>query len=528
LVCFIMNTIITFFIIYVCAQSFPLYSSWAHEMLTSMSLKEKIGQLIVLRVNMGSDIDDVMGIIQEYSIGAIIPLSRRINRIHWDFEGHKELVENLNSLYPSMSRTPVMIIADAEWGCAMRIPELIAFPKLMTLGAIPFEKEYLIYEVGKAIGMQCATLGIHINCAPVVDVNSNPANPVIGMRSFGDNPVAVTRKALLYAQGLSDSGIIPCFKHFPGHGNTYVDSHVSLPVIDADSAYIWQHDLVPFQVLRDKRSYACMIGHLAVPALESKRKVQPASISFDIVEGLLKRKLGFEGLILTDALDMYALNSFGNSGQVSLAALKAGVDLLLCPPVIAMVVRYIEQAIKEGTYTEKELDEHVLKILTVKEKLGLHKVEHIVRREPFNDYKELIQEAYDAAVTVCNHRKSVLSMYSNQSECESVMVGASTTQTIRLYNPHTQYTKPLLVHVYPGNYATHRLSRDILHRLESLATQEQPVLILLFGSPYCLCDIPSDMPVLVLYENVSFAHITAQKVLSSTIMPTGILPILIK
>jgi beta-N-acetylhexosaminidase len=267
-----------------------------------------------------------------------------------------------------------------------------------------------------------------------------------------------------------------------------------------------------------------MIGHLAVPALENDHAIRPATISPTIVSTLLKQQIGFDGLILTDALDMDALNNFGTPEQVSLAALKAGADILLCPRNVATIIHSIEQAVTEGTYTEQELNAHVLKILTLKEKLGLHKTDALCQA-PFNEYAELIQEIYDAAATPYNGIESILPLNEHEPNYESVTIGTPTVPTLPAYDPNTHYKKPLLMYLYPGNYKAHRLSTDIIKLLHTRATPTQKTIILLFGSPYCLLDIPSNIPTLVLYEDVPSTHITAKKVLAAKLVPNGQLPV---
>jgi len=377
-----------------CVQLSLVATPWADEVMQQMSLAEKIGQLIVLRVKM-NDVATALDMIGQYNIGAVIPLNTRISK--WTLQAHHALITAIRALYPNTLPIPIMVLEDAEWGCAMRIPELPAFPKAVILGTIPPEQDDLIYQAGFAIGTQCKALGIDLNCTPVLDINSNPHNTVIGMRAFGGTAEQVTHTAQLFTQGLVDSGIIPCFKHFPGHGNTHVDSHLQLPVIDSSYEKLWHCDLAPFRTLCAQFPYSTvMVGHLALPALEPDGAIRSATLSPQITTVLLKEKLQFTGLVITDALDMQALDNYGTPGQLALAALQAGADLLLCPTDIPDVVTTICEAIEMGIYTEAELDAHVLKVLEMKEQWGLVSNPKIpTLKVPL--YEELIQQLYAAA-----------------------------------------------------------------------------------------------------------------------------------
>jgi beta-glucosidase-like glycosyl hydrolase len=221
------------------------------------------------------------------------------------------------------------------------------------------------YELGHAIGQLCKKLGVHINFAPVADVNNNPNNPVINDRSFGDNPIVVAQHAIAFAQGLADSGIIACAKHFPGHGDTDVDSHYDLPLLGHDKQRLHDIELAPFKELIAANILAIMVGHLEVPAFEPQAKL-PSSLSKKIVTDLLRKELGFDGLIITDSLHMYGVTKYFNPGEYELYGLLAGNDILLCPFDVPAAVAAIKQALYDELITEQEIDEHVERILEMK------------------------------------------------------------------------------------------------------------------------------------------------------------------
>jgi len=221
------------------------------------------------------------------------------------------------------------------------------------------------YDTAIAIGQLCNALGVHINFAPDADVNNNPNNPVINDRSFGDNPELVTQHAIAFSRGLHDAGILACAKHFPGHGDTNVDSHLDLPLIPHDKKRLHAIELYPFKKLIAANIPAIMIGHLEVPAFEEQKKL-PSSLSKKIVTDLLRKELGFTGLIITDGLDMQGVTRYYTDGQAELHALLAGADILLGPIDVPAAVAAIKQALKDDLITEQEIDTHVEKILHTK------------------------------------------------------------------------------------------------------------------------------------------------------------------
>jgi beta-N-acetylhexosaminidase len=497
--------------------------SWSEMILARMSREEKMGQLIALRVKKDFDTNDIYHTIRQYHIGAIIPLKS------WTIEAHTRLTDTMHTLYPSALTSPLLIIEDAETGVGMRISEVHSFPQAMTLGAI--EDLTLIYEAGKAIGRQCKALGIHVNCAPVVDINSNPNNPVIGMRSFGDTAVAVTASALAYAEGLWNAGVLPCIKHFPGHGNTDIDSHWALPVILDSYEYLCSTTWVPFTTIMDRVPCAVMVGHIAVPSLEQDGAVYPASCSTTVVTWYLREQLCFNGLIITDALDMLALMSYGDCGTVALAALRAGADILLCPSDPELVIATITAALESDLLSEKELDAHVLRVLHIKKSLGIHQLFlTYASKNRFYRYEDLIQTLYDSAATSYNHAEAFLPAATSVAQ---VMIGSprdisSLTELFPVIDPTLgiDETTLLLITVYPGR-GVHQLLPADSTLIQELLYKHPHSLIILFGSPYCLRDLPPKTPVVLLYEDTVYTHKTALKVITGDLTMAGKLPITI-
>ena len=273
-------------------------------------------------------------------------------------------MEMLNTLQQK-AQIPMLVSIDGEWGASMRFYEFASFPKAMQMGALPSEE--LVYEAGKAIGEELAQIKIFANYAPVVDINNNPANPVIGVRSFGEDREKVAAYGSAYMRGMKDGGVAGSAKHFPGHGDTNVDSHKGLPVLEFNRSRLDSLELYPFRRLIADGVDMVMVGHLSVPALDPSGT--PASISEPIVTGLLRKELGFQGIIITDALGMKGVAT--DYGDASVAAYKAGADILLMPQNAAKTIEDLDKLFKNGELEEAELDTRVRKVLSLKKRLGM-------------------------------------------------------------------------------------------------------------------------------------------------------------
>ena len=340
--------------------------------INNLTLDQKIGQLFMVAAVADEEIayeimekkpyrmdgEYIEELIVQYGIGGVIFLGKS------DYKKQIERTKHFQSISP----ITLLIGQDLEPGRigAAHFADFTNFPSNKQLGLINDEK--YTYQIGKAIGAIAKTIGVDIVFAPVADVNNNPDNPVINDRSFGDNPELVARHAIAFAQGLHDMGIIACAKHFPGHGDTNVDSHYDLPLILHDSERLHTIEFAPFKELIAEGIPTIMIAHLEIPALEDKKNT-PASLSKNIVSELLRKELKFDGLIITDALDMCGVTKTHSHGQAELHALLAGNDILLCPIDVPKGVSAIKQALEDGHITEKEIDLHVEKILAIKNSL---------------------------------------------------------------------------------------------------------------------------------------------------------------
>lgn len=344
----------------------PGEQQWVDSVYNAMTEDERLGQLFMLRAHsdLGQDhIDKIKRLISEYKVGGLC-----------FFQGTPEKqIELINEYQKLAGPVPLLIAIDAEWGLGMRMKEsAISFPQQLMLGAI--QDNRLIYEMGKEVARQLKAVGVRFNFAPVADVNNNPANPVINMRSFGEDPMNVAVKSYMYAEGLQDHGVLACAKHFPGHGDTDVDSHYDLPVIRHDLTRLDSVELYPFRVLAQYGVGSVMVAHLHVPELDA-RENRPTTLSYNTVTRLLREGLGFEGLIVTDALDMKGVTKHFDSGEVEAEALLAGNDMLLLPEDLGAAIAAIKKYVREGKLNWERIERSVKKILANKYRLGITEFE---------------------------------------------------------------------------------------------------------------------------------------------------------
>lgn len=375
---------------------------WVDSVYQSLELKDKIAQLFMVDMfsNKGKAHEDrVRNLVEKHRIGGII-----------FSKGGPYRQAALTNELQKKSQTPMLIAMDAEWGLAMRLDSTYAFPWNMTLGADQSHKNS--YEVGKRIGEHCKRLGVHINFAPDVDINTNPLNPIIGNRSFGEDRDNVTAKASAFMKGMQSTGTLANAKHFPGHGDTDQDSHKTLPTVGFTAARIDSIELYPYKKLIREGLASAMVAHLNIPSLES-RPGYPTSISKKVVTGMLKEQLGFNGLIFTDALNMKGASNFSAPGEIDLQAFKAGNDVLLISENIPKAISLIEQAITDGDVTLERLEHSVKKILQAKFIVGLNNYQPIditnLAQDLNSEADDIVYEnAIEGAVTLLKNKNELL------------------------------------------------------------------------------------------------------------------------
>ena len=377
--------------------------AWVDSVFKTLSKEEKLAQLMVIRAhsNLGPEhVQQVSDLITKYNVGALC-----------FFQGGPVRQANLTNYYQSIARTPLLVTIDGEWGLGMRLDSVTKFPYQLTLGALP--NDNLVYEMGRAVGQQMKRIGVHVNYAPVVDVNNNPNNPVIGYRSFGEDKYKVARFGVAYMKGMQDMGIMACAKHFPGHGDVAVDSHLDLPLITKSRFQLDTLELYPFKQLFQAGVGSVMIAHLSIPAIDSTPN-EPTSLSKANVTGLLRNDLYFEGLAFTDALEMRGVTKYFPAGEAAVDALIAGNDMLCLPESVPDAIDAIEKAIKKKKLKWKELDRRVKRVLFAKYQLGLNKAQVIDTANLLTDLNaktDLLRgQVARNTITVMNNRNGLLPM----------------------------------------------------------------------------------------------------------------------
>ncbi|MDA9634514.1 serine hydrolase [bacterium] len=357
-------------------------SQWADSVLELLTLDEKIGQLFMVSAysNKSAKHEDYIAkLVKKYKIGGLMFL-----------QGGPKRQAKLTNYYQSISKIPLMVALDAEWGVAMRLDSALRFPWQMTLGAS--SDSNLIYEMGTEIARQCKLIGVNINFAPVVDVNSNPNNPIINNRSFGEDYKKVSSLSLAYMQGLQDNNVLACAKHFPGHGDTDKDSHKTLPVINHSKYRLKKIELQPFDYLIKNGLGSIMTAHLFIPSLDNNENT-PISLSENVVKGLLTEEMGFNGLKFTDGLNMKAVSDLYDPGELDVKALIAGNDIMLCSEDVPKAIKLIKKAINSGDISEQNINIKCKKILMAKSWMNL------------DDFQDIDINSIDDSLTTDKTRK---------------------------------------------------------------------------------------------------------------------------
>ncbi|BFO66181.1 glycoside hydrolase family 3 protein [Chryseobacterium sp. KCF3-3] len=482
---------------------------WVDKTYKNLSQDEKLGQLFIvaLYTNKGEEyISQVRNIVTNDKIGGLILMQD---------DAAREI--NLVNEFQQKSKVPLMIGMDAEWGLYQRIATAHKFPWAMTLGAI--QDKNLVYQMAAKIAEDCHRMGINWDFAPVVDVNTNPNNPIIGNRSFGSEVNNVISSALSYSNGLQDNNILAAIKHFPGHGDTSTDSHLDLPVVSHNIDRLNTVELAPFKALMNKGIGGVMVAHLYVPSLESGKGI-PASVSKNIITGLLKDKLGYKGLIITDALNMGAVANKYKPGELDAMAFKAGNDIMLFSQGVSEGKKLIQKALDKGEISQSRVEESVKKILLTKYFLGLTQYtpknpENINTDLNNNSHAQLVQNLYSNALTLLKDEKKLLPLTGKQVYYVPLEEAPYQTFANRLGN-NVIIKKAGEINTIPAGstvivgfhkdnltaYKPYKISAESKKVLSDL-TKNQNVILNVFGSAYALkdIDISKVSTVLVSYEN---------------------------
>ena len=489
-----------------------------------MNLDERIGQLFMIRAhsNLGEDhIQEVKNQIIKYHVGGLC-----------FFQGTATKQAMLTNEYQALTkRVPLMMAMDAEWGLGMRYESgVISYPRQLMLGAI--QDNSLIYDLGSEVAHQFNQVGVHINFAPVVDVNNNPLNPVINDRSFGEDKYNVATKGYMYMKGMQEGGIMACAKHFPGHGDTGTDSHFDLPVINHDMDRLEDVELFPFQTLINHGIKSVMVAHLNIPAIDPNSNI-PTTLSKNVVTTLLRNKMGFKDLIFTDALEMEAVAGKFANGEVEVKALEAGNDVLLLPNDLPLAIQTIKQSLLEGRLNEERINKSVRKILHAKYQLGLREfkpleIKTIRSKLNHSAALSLKHKLIENALTLVRNESNLVPIQSqDSSDLASLGIGLNRLSHFQvMLNEYEKIPRYISGHtITPGEKEKflERLSQKelvviSLHNMHKLAqknfgldstainlinelNRKTQVLLVIFGSPYSLKFFDDIKDVLVCYND---------------------------
>jgi beta-glucosidase-like glycosyl hydrolase/CubicO group peptidase (beta-lactamase class C family) len=549
------------FILQITVAQSPLISKdsvqqkkWVDSLLQKLTIDQKIGQLFMLAAYSNKDnkhTDYLKSIIKKHEIGGLIFM-----------QGTPKKQALLNNEYQKISKIPLLIGVDGEWGLDMRLKNTYRFPWNMTLGAI--RDNHLVEEFGKRLGEQCKRLGIHVNFAPVVDINTNPNNPIIGNRSFGENKYNVTYKALAFTKGMQSKNVLACAKHFPGHGDTNTDSHKTLPSVNFSEERIDSVELYPYKVLFENGLASIMAAHLNMSNLTKSDKL-PTSLSYNVLNKLLRNKLKFKGLVFTDALNMKGVSTFveenkykkennSTKGKIDLKALLAGNDILLFSEDILSAKQQIKKALKSGTLTEDRINQSVKRILQAKYLAGLNnykpvRIENL--QEDLNTINDEIlhRKLIENAITLIKNENAIFPIRNlDKNRIAYLKLGESDNYVFKKrlqdYSNITILGKTeienykldkydiIIIGVHKSNanpWKSYKISNDELQIIQKIAKSKK-VILNVFASPYALMDI-SDFSnieaVLLSYQNSTIAQDISAQIIFGALGAKGMLPVTI-
>jgi beta-N-acetylhexosaminidase len=530
-------------------------NDWAAQTLSSLSLREKIGQLVHIRVqgrflnHHSQEFTDLRDQIRRNRVGGLILFAGNVY----------ESAVLLNDLQRE-SKLPLIVSADFERGAAFRISDATSFPWTMALGAAGSED--LAYQEGVVTGREARALGVHWVYAPVLDVNNNPDNPVINIRSYGEDPKLVARLGAAFIRGCREQGVLTTAKHFPGHGDTATDSHIGLPVVGSDASRLDAVELVPFRSAIAAGVDAVMTAHVAVPHITGASDV-PATLSARVLGGLLRERLGFQGIVVTDALEMGAITTRTWSGKAAVRALAAGADILLLPPNNDVAIDEVERAVRRGELSEERISRSAAKVLEAKARLGLDRdrfstLERIAETVASPESQRLAAEIAERSVTLVRDQDHVLPInpirppricsIAISSELDSSPAGVFQTELRRRYPnartaaldtraPDDMVASVLksaaeaevvvvatVVRVVTGrgNVALPEVQRALLGKLFALG---KPVVWVTFGNPYLLRHYPRARTYLCTFSYADVSQAAAARALAGEIAIDGKMPV---
>ncbi|MGV8879596.1 MAG: glycoside hydrolase family 3 protein [Sphingobacteriaceae bacterium] len=528
-------------------ESLTKQQKWVDSVFHKLNRKQRVAQLLMVRAhtNKGKAFEDsIARVIAEEQVGGLV-----------FFQGGPVRQAQLTNRYQKIASVPLLIAMDAEWGLGMRLDSTASYPYQMTLGAI--QDNMLIYKMGVQVAKDFKRLGMQMNFAPDMDVNNNPDNPVIGYRSFGDNKYNVSKKGIAYMQGMQDGGILTTAKHFPGHGDTNVDSHYDLPQLTFTKGRLDSLEMYPFQEAVDAGISGVMVAHMNIPALDSTKNL-PSTLSRPIITGQLKEKMGFDGLIVTDAMEMKGVVKNFPGGVADVMAIAAGNDVIELSENSERAVKLIMKAVRKCEISRREINAKIKKVLAAKYWVGLNDSPEISLQQVVPDLnrpeaKVLNQQLTDAAITLLqgdtilsqldSTKKTALVSFGVvkstlfQTELQKqfsnntvFLVGKNTSvpdmdKMLRQLNDYDQ----IIVGVHdtrkrPASKLDYGSNVKLL--ISELAGGKS--IISVFANPYVIAGLPGiekSKALLMGYQMMDEMEISAAKVISKSLKPSGKLPV---
>ncbi|WP_345955191.1 glycoside hydrolase family 3 N-terminal domain-containing protein [Mucilaginibacter sp. PAMB04168] len=521
---------------------------WVDSVFSKLNRRQKVAQLFFIRAHTNKGqayADSVAEVIKKEQPGGLV-----------FFQGGPVRQANLTNQYQKLAKIPLLVAMDGEWGLGMRLDSTISYPYQMTLGAI--QDNALINQMGQQVAYDFKRLGMHLNFAPVVDVNNNPNNPVINYRSFGDDKYKVALRAVAYMQGMQQAGLLTTAKHFPGHGDTNVDSHYDLPLLNFTRQRLDTLEEYPFKQAIQAGISGIMVAHMSIPALDTTKNL-PSSLSRPIVTTLLKDSLGFKGLIVSDAMEMKGVVKYFPEGEADLRAFMAGNDIIELSENSLRAIKKIKKAVRKKMISEAELDAKVKKVLAAKYFVGLHHYQPVNTQGIPNDLnrstaKDLVQQLSDASVTLLQDngllqrlnfaqntalvsigtssatpfQQELAKTYTN-SKIFNLDKGASSAEVNRLLSELKSYAQ-VIVGVHDTRLRPQSkldFNADVKNAVIQLASFPNSA-ISVFANPYTLGNMPGIEKagiVVAAYQKDESMQRAATKVLTRQLTAAGKLPV---
>lgn len=528
-------------------QSLDQPNLWVDSVFNKLSRRAKVAQLFFVRAHTNKGqvyADSVARVVRRERIGGVV-----------FFQGGPGRQAELSNRYQKLARVPLLVASDGEWGLGMRLDSTVSYPYQMTLGAI--QDNQLLYEMGKQVAADYKRIGMQMNFAPVADINNNPKNPIINYRSFGENKYNVASKTAAYMKGMQDAGLLVTLKHFPGHGDTDVDSHYDLPQLKFSKARLDSLELYPFKQLIQEGTAGIMVAHMNIPSLDPTPNL-PSTLSRPIITGLLKQEMGFKGLVVTDAMEMKGVVKHYQDGEADVRAVLAGNDIIELSENSERAVRLVRKAVRDGRISMGQIDTSVKKILHAKYWAGLHGKDSVSTKNVFADVnrkesKELLQKLAESAITVLQSKTPIkalsaqkrtvilslgttgitafqreLGSYYTNAVYFTLDKNANAAAVARVSKELDRFDQVIIgIHdtrTRPGNGIV--FSNELKNLIKTQAAKK--AIFSLFANPYNLTlfnGIEQSKSLLIAYQKEDFMQKAAAAVLTNRIEASGKLPV---